>query len=100
VVLENFDLADYLDFVRLQFYDFVPAVGRTNVAFDFLFEHKETAYQTEALKSFFAGAFKEQLTLFVPDLNQMRTILKVLQFGISDFDDYGAVEVELICTAS
>lgn len=100
VVLEYLDLADYLDFVRLQFYDLVPAVGRTYVAFDCLFEHEETAYQTQALKSFFAGAFKEQLTLFVPDLNQMRTILKALQFGISDFDDYGAVEVELICAAS
>jgi hypothetical protein len=99
VFLLNFYRADNLDFVGLQFYDLVPAVNANHLIIDRTFKDEEVSNLAHALKRCVARSFEQQLTLFVPNLNQKRAIVKFLQFRISDLEDYRTVEIKLVGAA-
>lgn len=67
--------------------------------FQYLFKDQEVAHQAQTLKVVWARAFEEKLTQFVPNLKQVRALLKLLQFRIGDFKDNRAVIVELVLAA-
>ena len=99
VFLLNFYHADNLDFVGLQFYYLVLAVNADHLIINQSFKDEEVSYLAHALKRCVARSFKQQLTLFVPNLNQKRAIVEFLQFRISDLEDYRAVEIKLVGAA-
>jgi hypothetical protein len=98
LIFDNFDLTDNLNLVRLQLYDLIQAVSSIQIIFFVhqLFTNKEVAHLTHRLKRFLARPFEEHLTLIVPDLEQVRAIVKALQFGISDLHEDWTVKVMFV----
>jgi hypothetical protein len=68
VVLLNFNGADNLHLLGLQFNDLVTAVNTDFFIFYLTFKGEEASLLAHARKRFVARSFKQQLTLFVPNL--------------------------------